>query len=277
MATPDAPPVDLPEKYEWAGYESHGTDLVKNLQAEHGEPEFEFIRKVGGRWRVMNAVPADRIAAARDQLVRYQEARHPVPTDDQLREIAKQSRTKRREKVSRKLTAERAAIAARKPPPKSRSGLAPTALSFDTTPPTTPRAGVATVAMPTPPAAHAPFVGAAAATVADPPDEKEEDPLATREAEARERIDASVRDGGTTRAKLVFRKAHGLPRPLKLGLEKAGASFVTDRYTAKPAGFVQRPKSSRLWRQNENEKAMARWRRMMGWGTEIGPTRKRIY
>ena len=288
---PDAPPDDLPERYEWAGYEWSGKNkgigyLAKDLQAKGNEPRWQILKKLHGKWRSNRYLKNQHNAWAEQQLENYEKRRHPLPTTQQTINEAGRIKQKRQDKLSRKFAAERAALKAAKPPPKSRLALSPMPLSFAPSTPTKLRAP-SSVTMTTP-VRPPPFVGASASSTdprlgssaADVDDEKDVsgDSIANREARARARIDDSLRRGVTART-LRHRRTVGLPRPIKQNFEAAGAPFVTDRYTAKPAGFIQGmgPKSSRLWRQNENEKAMSRWRKMMGWGTDIGPTRKRIY
>jgi hypothetical protein len=293
---PDAPPDDLPERYEWAGYEWRGRGkgapavgyLAKDLQAKGKEPSWQILKKLGGKWqsnRFLKNNPTNKAFAER-KLADYEKRRHPLPTTEQTINEAGRIKRKRQDKLSRKFAAERAALKAAKPPPKSRLALSPMPLSFAPSTPTKLRAP-SSVTMTTP-VRPRPFVGASASatdprlgsSAADVDDEKDVsgDSIANREARARARIDDSLRRGVAAKT-LRHRRTVGLPRPIKQNFEAAGAPFVTDRYTAKPTGFTQGmgPKSSRLWRQNENEKAKSRWRMMMGWGSEIGPTRKRIY
>ena len=49
------------------------------------------------------------------------------------------------------------------------------------------------------------------------------------------------------------------------------------RFTEITKGFEKQKRSSRLWQQAEMARAKKRWRRMVGWGSDIGPTKQRIY
>ena len=270
--------------------------LVKNLQAQTKSHEYELLKKTPSGWGYQGNFNDASYDNVKRKVEKFQAYKHPQPTTAALRQLTKDRRTARRTKVGKKMASIRASTRAKLPPPSS-SGLAPTTLSFGTgTPPSTPKvgrarsrihmstpprmAGSATLAppLPIPPSYSGPVSPhPTASTIAVPSAPPAPDPTHAREAAARARIDASIRPGGTTYTTMAHFRAHGMPRALPRITEKAGEGGGQDSYYANPTGFAPQAKSSRLWRENENQKAMSKWRMMMGWGSEIGPTKRRIY
>lgn len=58
--------------------------------------------------------------------------------------------------------------------------------------------------------------------------------------------------------------------------ERISASVVGSPYIGSTP-FTQQPRASRVWKRRENELARLKWRRMMGWSSDWGPTKKYIF
>ena len=96
--------------------------------------------------------------------------------------------------------------------------------------------------------------------------EKKAEKKVTKQTKAERRAERAKIDAQLRHVQL-FRYRHGdpvhvpTPAPPGLGAPSYGR---TQKLPAPGYGFQAR--SSRIWRENQNERARSRWRRMMGWG-----------